>query len=114
MCKFIKFLFISSSFIFRDNTTAPSIDEVTAQEIDDRVCRNTIDFSIYMKKNCFQEKVTIPLTINPPTSSLIGSQLDDDSDDDDDGIQVTIGNIKAGASIFPPNRQNSRTSMPGK
>jgi hypothetical protein len=46
--------------------------------------------------------------------SLIGSQLDDDSDDDDDGIQVTIGNIKSGASIFPPSRQNSRTTIPGK
>jgi hypothetical protein len=52
--------------------------------------------------------------MNPPTLSLIGSQLDDDSDDDDDGIQVTIGNIKSGASIFPPNRQNSRTSIPRK
>mgnify|MGYP006892795252 CR=1 FL=1 len=47
---------------------------------------------------------------NQPTSSLLGSQLDDDSDDDDDGIQVTIGNIKSGTSIFPPARQNSRTS----
>jgi hypothetical protein len=45
--------------------------------------------------------------------SLIGSQLDDDSDDDD-GIQITIGNIKSGASIFPPSRQNSRTTIPGK
>jgi len=61
-----------------------------------------------------QEKVPIPLTTNLPTSSLIGSQLDDDSDDDDDGIQVTIGNIKSGASIFPPNRQNSRTTIPCK
>lgn len=56
----------------------------------------------------------MPLTNNPPTLSLIGGQLDDDSDDDDDGIQVTIGNIKPGASIFPPNRQNSRTAMPGR
>ncbi|CAF3128335.1 unnamed protein product [Rotaria sp. Silwood2] len=77
-----------------DNTTAPSIDEITTQEIDAR------------------EKATIPSTINPTTSSLIGSQLDDDSDDDDDGIQVTIRNIKSGASIFPPTRQNSRTTIP--
>jgi hypothetical protein len=65
-------------------------------------------------RNCFQEKATIPLTINPPTSSLLGSQLDDDSDDDDDGIEITIGNIKSSASIFPPSRQNSRTTIPGK
>lgn len=45
---------------------------------------------------------------NQPTSSLLGSQLDDDSDDDDDGIQVTIGNIKSGTSIFPPGRPNGR------
>lgn len=46
----------------------------------------------------------------PLSTSLIGDQLDDDSDDDD--IQVTIGNIKTGPSIFAT-RQNSRTMMPG-
>lgn len=61
----------------------------------------------------FQEKAAGPSPINV-TSSLIGSQLDDDSDDDDDGIQVTIRNIKSGAPIFPPSRQNSRTSIPCK
>lgn len=70
-----------------ENTDTPTIDDVTSQEIDD------------------QEKSVN----NQPTSSLLGSQLDDDSDDDDDGIQVTIGNIKSGTSIFPPARQNSRT-----
>ena len=61
----------------------------------------------------FKEKTAIPSTVNAATSSLIGRQVDDDSDDDDDdGIQVTIGNIKSGPSIFPPNRQTSRTSMP--
>lgn len=73
-----------------ENTDTPTIDEASNQEIDDR------DKSIN----------------NPPTLSLLGSQLDDDSDDDDDGIQVTIGNIKAGTSIFPPARQNSRTAIP--
>jgi hypothetical protein len=41
MCKFNKllllFLIDVYSLILRDNTTAPSIDEVTTQEIDDRV-----------------------------------------------------------------------------
>ena len=46
----------------------------------------------------------------PLSTSLVGDQLDDDSDDDD--IQVTIGNIKSGPSMFPT-RQNSRTSIPG-
>ncbi len=102
------------SLILRDNTTAPSIDEVTTQEIDDRVCQKFILFFSIHSSFFIQEKVTIPLTTNLPTSSLIGSQLDDDSDDDDDGIQVTIGNIKSGASIFQPNRQNSRTTIQGK
>jgi hypothetical protein len=54
------------------------------------------------------------LTPHPPPSLSLGNRLDDDSDDDDDGIQVTIGNIKSGASIFQPNRQNSRTTIQGK
>ncbi|UJR14689.1 hypothetical protein I4U23_001682 [Adineta vaga] len=78
-----------------DSATASSIDEVTTQDIDTK------------------EQVTVPLQTNPTAALLLGSQIDDDSDDDDDdGIQVTIGNIKSGAAIFPPARQNSRTTIP--
>ncbi|CAF0913064.1 unnamed protein product [Rotaria sordida] len=78
-----------------DNTTAPSIDEITTQEINAR------------------EKATLKLT----TTSLIGSQLDDDDsdddDDDDDGIQVTIGDYEPEVSTFQTNRQKPRGMLSG-
>ncbi|CAF2701605.1 unnamed protein product [Rotaria sp. Silwood2] len=74
-----------------DNTTAPSIDEITTQEINAR------------------EKATVTSTITTP---LIDSQLDDDSDDDD-GIQVTIGDYEPEVSNFQTNRQKPRGMLSG-
>ncbi len=42
MCKFNNKTFCLFDWFYRDNTTAPSIDEVTTQEIDARVCKKLI------------------------------------------------------------------------
>ncbi|CAF1156643.1 unnamed protein product [Rotaria sp. Silwood1] len=75
-----------------DNTTAPSIDEITTQEINAR------------------EKAAATLTTT--TTSLVDNQLDDDSEDDD-GIQVTIGDYEPEITNFQTNRPKPRGMLSG-
>jgi hypothetical protein len=43
--------FVSMNLIYRDNTAAPSIDEVTTQEIDARVCEKFCFSCDYFSRN---------------------------------------------------------------